>query len=86
MSPPMVDTASQIALTHCGLVMPYGIRILVNIGSGNGLLSDSTMPLPVSMLTRVLCHSPEGQHSGNAYERNQYDAFENYTLKIKSRG
>ena len=34
------------ALTHCGL-----INILVNTGSGNGLLPDSTKPLPEPMLT-----------------------------------
>ena len=36
-------------LTHCGIVTLYGI--LVNIGSGNGLVPDSTKPLPEPMLT-----------------------------------
>ena len=33
-------------LTHCGLLMPYGIGDLVNISWGNGLLQDNTKPLP----------------------------------------
>ena len=33
-------------LTHCGLVMPDGTQIWINIGSGNGLLLDGTKPLP----------------------------------------
>ena len=35
-------------LTHYGLVTPS--QILVNIGSGNGLLPDGTKPLPEPML------------------------------------
>ena len=31
-------------LTQCGLVIPYGIMDLVNIGSGHGLLPDGTKP------------------------------------------
>ena len=38
-------------LTHSGLVAPYGDKIWVNIGSGNGLLPDGTKPLPEPMLT-----------------------------------
>ena len=40
-------------LTHWGLVTPYdvGDEILVNTGSGNGLLPNSTKPLPETMLT-----------------------------------
>ena len=38
-------------LTYCGLVTPYGDRVLVNICSGNGLLPDGTKPLPEPMLT-----------------------------------
>ena len=41
----------SFALTHCGLVMLYGDRDLVNFGSGNGLLPDGTKPLPEPMLT-----------------------------------
>ena len=33
------------ALTHCGLVMPYGDINLDQICSGYGLLPDSTNPL-----------------------------------------
>ena len=40
-----------VFLTHCCLVTPYGDRVLVNIGSGNGLLPDGTKPLPEPMLT-----------------------------------
>ena len=28
-------------LSHCGLVMPYGVMDLVKIGSGYGLLPDA---------------------------------------------
>ena len=38
-------------LTHCGLVTPWGDKDLVNIGSGNGLLSDGTKPLLEPNLT-----------------------------------
>ena len=38
-------------LTHCGLVTPYGVGILVNIGSGNVFLLDGTKHLPEQMLT-----------------------------------
>ena len=38
-------------LTHCCLVTPYGAKIWVNIGSGNGLLPDGTKPLPEPILT-----------------------------------
>ena len=37
-------------LTH-GLVTPYGVRVLVKVSSGNGLLPDGTKPLPEPMLT-----------------------------------
>ena len=37
-----------MSLTHWGLVT---LEILVNTGSGNGLLADCTKPLPVPMLT-----------------------------------
>ena len=43
----------RVALIHCGLMMPYGDRDLVNIGSGNCLLPDGTKPLLKPMLT---CH------------------------------
>ena len=43
-------------LTHCGTVRPYmATYILVNIGSGNGVLHDSTKPLPEPMLTHHQC-------------------------------
>ena len=35
-------------LTHCGLVQ---LEILVNTGSGNGLVPEGTKPLPEPMLT-----------------------------------
>ena len=34
-----------------GIVMPYGVMNLVNNGPSNGLLSDTTKPLPDPMLT-----------------------------------
>ena len=33
---------------------------------------------------RDLCHSPKGNNTGNAYESNHYDAFENDIFKIKA--
>ena len=33
-------------LTHCGLVPPYGLEILINTSSGNGLLPDGPKSLP----------------------------------------
>ena len=39
-------------LSYCGLVTPYGVRVLVNIDSGNDLLPDNTKPLPESKLTK----------------------------------
>ena len=41
------------------------IWILINIGSGNGLLPDSTKPLPEPILSRLLFHSPESNSTGN---------------------
>ena len=41
--------------TQCGLVMPYSIISLVNLGSSNGLLPDGTKPLPEPMLTNHQC-------------------------------
>ena len=38
-------------LTHCGLVRPYGDIDRDSIGSGNGLLPDSTEPIPEPVLT-----------------------------------
>ena len=48
--------------------MPYGAKILVNIGSGNGLLPDGTKPLPEPMFTiRQWCfvEFPWGQFCSN---------------------
>ena len=47
--PLWVPTMCMETLTHCGLVM--AMKIWVNIGSANGLLPDSTKPLPEPMLT-----------------------------------
>ena len=44
-------TEKYAMLTHSGLVAPYGIIELVNIGAGNGLLPDGTKPLPEPILT-----------------------------------
>ena len=41
-----------VDINSLGLVTPYGIvEILVNTGSGNGLLPDGTKPLPEQMFT-----------------------------------
>ena len=45
-----LDTAVKM-IKRCGLVIPYMVtKICVNIGSGNGLLPDSTKPFPEPML------------------------------------
>ena len=36
--------------THCGVVKPYGDIDLDHIGSGNGLVTDGTKPLPEPIL------------------------------------
>ena len=41
-------------------------EILVNTGSGNGLLPDGTKPLPEPILTYYQWHSPEGNFMGNS--------------------
>ena len=40
-----------VSFTYCGLVMPYGIKIRIDNGSGNGLLPDGTKPLLEPVLT-----------------------------------
>ena len=45
-------------LTYCGLVTPYGDKVQVNIGSGNGLLPDGTKPLPEPMLKKCSRYQP----------------------------
>ena len=47
-----VRLLKRVVLSHCGPVTPYGdIYIWVSIGSGNGLLSDGTKPLPEPILS-----------------------------------
>ena len=41
----------DMVLTQRGLLTPFGVGDLGNTGSGNGLLPDSTKPLPEPMLT-----------------------------------
>ena len=35
------------------------------------------------IISRVLCHLPKGNSTGNVHESNHYNAIENYTLKWK---
>ena len=54
----------MVVWTHCGLVMPYGDRSWVNIGSGNDLSPDGNNQLPKPMLTTHqwgLVSFPSGQ-------------------------
>ena len=46
-----IENTNIYSLTHCGLGMPYSDVKLVKFGSGNGLLPDSTTPLPEQILT-----------------------------------
>ena len=48
---PPLPRVNGLMSAHCGLVTPYGDIILVNNGSGNGLLPDGTKPLPEPMFT-----------------------------------
>ena len=61
---PSADTAvpTMYLKTHCGLVMPYGDRVLCQLGSGNGLLPDGTKPLPEPMLTHYQWDSVTYRH------------------------
>ena len=43
--------SDEIWLTHCGLVTPYGVWILIKFDSGNGLLPDGINPLFEPILT-----------------------------------
>ena len=56
--------------------------ILVNNGSGNGLLPDGTKPLPEPMLSidisAVLCHLPEGNFTEKAQANYLWYNFEDY--------
>ena len=47
---------------------------LVNIGSGNGLLTDGTKPLPEPIMSKVLLHSitPEEFQCSWAYIHNMF--------------
>ena len=72
-------------LTHCGLVMPYGIIYLcVKIGSGNGLLPDGTKPLPDPMLTWsiVQWHSYQSNCTRDTSGIIYYNYLENHLSKI----
>ena len=59
-------------------------KIIVNIGSGYGLLPDGTKPLPDPMLTsgKVLWYSHESNFTVSAPGAILYNGFENYTFKI----
>ena len=69
--------SAQQGLTHYGLMMPYGDMYLVYTGSGNGLLPDSSKPLPEPMLiirdSKILWHSPES---------NSQETLENTILEM----
>ena len=77
-----------LALTHCGLVTPYGnIKLGETLASGNGLLPYNTKPLPEPMLSchqGVLWHSPGSNFTSNGHESNPWYVFRNYIFKITS--
>ena len=64
------------------------LEILVNTGSGNGLLPDGTKPLPEPMLyiiiSKVLWHSFECNFT-KFEDTNQYNKIEDYIFKITLR-
>ena len=49
--------------------------ILVNIGTDDGLSPDDSI---------FMLHLHEGNNTGNTYERNHYQSFQNYAFKIKA--
>ena len=56
------------------------------MGSGIGILTDGTKPLPEPMLnyhSKVLRHLLTDNSTGNAQENDHYNAFEVWTFKIK---
>ena len=62
---------------HYGILTSCGAK-LVNIGSGNGLLSDGTKPLPGPMFATHQWNSPEDSFTGNAQDIYPWYKFENY--------
>ena len=59
--------------------------ILVNVGSGNGLLPDSTKPLPGPVLNTIIkaqWNSPESHFTASAQDIFLQNYFENYNLRI----
>ena len=53
--------------------------------SSDGLFSASTKPLPQPMLTYIIiCHSPEGNFTGNPQDIQPWCGFENYWFKSAS--
>ena len=64
-------------LTHCGLVMPYGVidNFSVIIGSGNGLLPDSTKPLPEPVILFRNTAGRSDNTSVSAYCRTANDTW-----------
>ena len=71
-----------VNLLCCGEAIWW--QIWINIGSGNGLLPDSTKPLPESMLTNHLWGLVvfTSQEMCNIYIYIYSYDFENYSLKI----
>ena len=70
-------------LTHCGLVAPYSDMKLAQVMAYYLMAPSYYLNQYQFIINRVLCHSPEGNSSGNYHESNHYNAFENYTSKIK---
>ena len=71
-------------LTYCFFASPFDIINLINIVSCNGLLPDSTKPLPEPILTGhqwdsdALCRLPEGV-SQEMIEMSVANVFEYHT-------
>ena len=79
------------SFTYCGLVTPYGViddKIRINIGSGNGLLPDSTTPLPQPMLTShwwsSVAFTGEQFHIYHAQAAILYNELGNRTFEINT--
>ena len=77
-------------LTYCGLWWSVAASsIMVNIGSGNGLLPDGTKPLPEPMLTyhlsEVQWQSPEGNLTRDTSAISCWKQLENYLDKMSSK-
>ena len=78
-------------LTHCVLIMPYGNIGIAYYKSTLAQVMFSCLVAPNDFLnqfwlviSRVFCHSPIGNSTGNIPKKNNCNIFENCEFKIKT--